>query len=211
MKVIPVAEAAPRASEIAKVVADGGLACFPVGGSYRIVADARSEAAITRLMQSKRRAKNHPALVLVADLAAARGMVKGTSWKVTQRLASKLWPGPLTLALPPSDELPAKVRKLLTRATGTIGVRIPDDPLALQVLRSFGGPLLLSSANLEQKPGASSAAAIRQRFVHAVDLWVDAGDTVPGTPSTIVEVTETSWKLVREGAVSRARVETAAA
>ena len=211
MKLIPIAEASARVDEIVAAIADGGLACFPVRGAYRIAADARSEDAILRLMQSKRRAKHHPTLILVGDLAAARTIVDGTAWTTTRRLADRLWPGPLTLVLPPSDELAPKIKKLLTRATGKLGVRMSDDPLASAVVRRFGGPLLLSSANLEQKPGSTSAAAVRLRFVNTVDVWVDAGDIKPTPPSTVVEVTETTWKILREGAVALADVETAAA
>lgn len=202
MKVIPVADAHESASEIAATIAGGGLACFPVRGAYRIAADARSEDAITRLMQSKRRARHHPTLILVSDLEAARDIVAGTSWSTTQRLAERLWPGPLTLVLPPSDELPAKIKKLLTRASGKLGIRVPGDPLAAAILRAFGGPMLLSSANIERKPGASSAAVVRQRFLNAVDVWVDAGDLPASPPSTVLEVTESSWKVLREGAVA---------
>ncbi len=210
MKIIPLADALAHAPDLAATLTAGGLVCFPIGGIYRVVADARSDAAITRLMQSKRRARNHPALILVRDLAAARAVVKGTAWRLTQRLAQRLWPGPLTLVLPPSDDLPAAIKKLLTRATGALGIRVPDEPLAIDVLRAFGGPLLVSSANLEQKPGATSAAAIRQRFVHSIDAWVDGGDTRPAPPSTVVELTETAWTLVREGAITRAQLEQAA-
>ncbi len=211
MKLIPIAEAAARVDEIVAAITGGGLACFPVRGAYRIAADARSEDAILRLMQSKRRARNHPTLILVGDLAAAGSIVDGTAWKTTKRLTDKLWPGPLTLVLPPSDELAPKIKKLLARATGKLGIRMSDDPLASAVVRRFGGPLLLSSANLEQKPGSTSAAAVRQRFVNAVDIWVDAGDIKPTPPSTVVEVTETSWKILRQGEVSLADVESAAA
>ena len=211
MKSIPIGEAATRVLEIAKVLAEGGLACFPVNGTYRLAADATSDEAIMRLTQSKRRARNHPALVLVSDLEAAGTIVDGGAWALTRRIAAHLWPGPLTLALPPSEELSSKLRKLLSRATGTIGVRVPDDPLAALVLRAFGRPLLLSSANLERKPGASSASVVRQRFVSSVDVWVDAGDIVPTTASTIVELTETSWKVLRDGAMPRAQIERAAA
>jgi len=211
MNVIPVSEASQRVSEIANVLADGGLACFPVRGAYRIAADVSSEATITRLMQSKRRARNHPTLVLVGDLATARSVVAGTTWSTTQRLAERLWPGPLTLVLPPSDELPTKVKKLLTRASGKLGVRVPDDPIASAVVRAFGKPMLLSSANVEQKPGASSAATVRQRFLNAVDVWVDAGDLKPSPPSTVVEVTDSAWKVLRDGAIPRAELERALA
>ncbi len=211
MKVIPFAQAQQRADEVARVLADGGLACFPMRGAYRLAVDARSEAAVERLMHSKRRAKHHPSLVLVADLAGAKGVVEGTGWSTTRRLAERLWPGPLTMVLPPSAHLPGKLKKTLAKATGTVGVRVPDDPFVLQVLRAFGGPLLLSSANLEQKPGASSAATVHQRFVRAIDIWVDAGDVTPAPPSTVVAVKDGSWELVRDGAISREAIERASA
>ncbi len=211
MKVIPFAEAHQRTAEVARVLADGGLACFPMRGAYRLAVDARSEAAVERLMHSKRRAKHHPSLVLVADLAGAKQVVEGTGWSTTRRLAERLWPGPLTMVLPPSAQLPAKLKKTLAKATGTVGVRVPDDPFTLQVLRAFGGPLLLSSANLEQKPGASSAATVHQRFVRAIDVWVDAGDVTPAPPSTVVAVKDGSWELVRDGAIPREAIERASA
>ena len=210
MKIVPAADAVGRATEIAKVLAGGGLACFPMRGSYRLAADARSEAAVQRLVQSKRRAKNHPSLILVASLAVAGTVVSGTAWRHTRRFAERLWPGPLTMVLPPSDELPARVKKTLARATGSVGVQVPSDPLAVAVARAFGGPILLSSANLEEKPGASSAAAVQQRLGRNLDIWVDAGDMAAGPPSTIVEVTESSWKVIRDGAVPLADLERAA-
>ncbi|HVV88285.1 MAG TPA: L-threonylcarbamoyladenylate synthase [Kofleriaceae bacterium] len=209
MKIVPVADAAARADEVANVLAQGGLACFPMRGSYRLAADVQSEDAVNRLMQSKRRAKHHPSLVLVASLAVAGGVVGGTGWRPTRRLADRLWPGPLTMVLPPSDKLPARVSKVLTRATGRLGVQVPDDPLARAILDRFGGPLLLSSANLEQKPGASSGNVVQQRFGRTVDIWIDAGEMKPGLPSTIVELTETAWTIIRDGAVSRAALERA--
>lgn len=211
MKVVPLAEASASAVQIAKVLADGGLVCFPMRGVYRIAADVRSADAVTRLMHSKRRARNHPALVLVASLATAHDVVAGTAWPIARRLAERLWPGPLTLVLPPSDELPTPVRKLLTRATGKLGVQVPADPIAAAIMSRFGGPLLLSSANLEQKPGSSSAAAVQQRFGRAVEIWIDAGDIKPAPPSTIIEVTETAWNLIRDGAVPQSDIERAAA
>lgn len=211
MKIIPVAEAPQRVAELASALSGGGLISFPMGGAYRLAADLRSEAAVTRLLQSKRRARSHPVLSLVPSLAAARAIVDGTSWPLTRRLAERLWPRPLTLVLPPSDQLPAKIRRLLTRATGKVGVRVPDEPLAVAIVRAFGAPLLLSSANLESKPGASSAATVRQRFAHTVDVWVDAGDVQATLPSTLVEVTADSWKIVRAGAVPAADIERATA
>lgn len=209
MRTIAHADAVTRATDIAEVISAGGLACIPIRGAYRMLADARSHAAITRLAQSKRRAHNRPALVIVPDLATARDIVDGTEWPLTRKLTQALWPGPLTLVLPPSSQLPAKVAKLLTRSTGKLGVRLPDDPLSAAVVKAVGGPVLVSSANIENKPGASSADVVRKRFERVLDVWVDAGDVQPEPPSTLVEVDENTWKIVREGAVSRAAIEDA--
>ncbi len=211
MKVVPVADAEAHVAEIAALVAGGGLACIPLRGAYRIIADARSETAITRLVQSKRRAHNRPALILVSDLAAARELVDGTSWPLTIRATKKLWPGPVTLVLPPSKKLPAKITKLLARSTGRLGIRVPDDALSASILEKFGAPLLVSSANIENKPGSTSASAVRQRFERSVDIWIDAGDIRPEPPSTLIDISETGWELVREGAIARAVIERALA
>lgn len=211
MKVVPVADAEAHVAEIAALVAGGGLACIPLRGAYRIIADARSESAITRLVQSKRRAHNRPSLILVSDLAAAREIVDGTAWPLTIRATKKLWPGPVTLVLPPSKKLPAKITKLLARKTGRLGIRVPDDALSASILETFGAPLLVSSANIENKPGATSASAVRQRFDRSVDIWIDAGDIKPEPPSTLIDISETGWELVREGAIARAVIERALA
>jgi L-threonylcarbamoyladenylate synthase len=203
VKTIPFSEALGRTSEVVEVLAAGNLACIPIRGAYRIIADARSEAAINRLAQSKRRAHNRPALILVPSLAAASDIVDGTTWSITKRLTKSLWPGSLTLLLPGSDRLPAKVKKVLTRSTGRIGIRIPDDPLATAIVRDFNAPIVVSSANLESKPGSGSAATVRARFARTVEVWIDASDVSPESPSTLVDLSETEWKIVREGAVSR--------
>jgi L-threonylcarbamoyladenylate synthase len=212
VKIVPVAavHTDPHLiDDIVTALRDGGLVCFPVRGTYRLAADATNESAVLRLMQTKRRASNHPALLFVPSLEAARSVVTGTHWASSKRLAKHFWPRPLTLVLPPSDELPGKVKKLLTRATGKIGVRMPEDPLSERILAAFGGPILVSSANLERKPGSSSAAAIRQRFEGKLELWVDAGDTTPGPQSTLVAPAEGSWDLLREGAITRDELERA--
>jgi L-threonylcarbamoyladenylate synthase len=186
---------------IVTTLREGGVVCFPDGGTYRLLADLLSESAVNKMLQSKRRTANHPALVLVPSLLAAKSVVKGTQWHITKRLAEKCWPAALTLLLEPSAELPAKIKRQLTKATGKLGVRMPADKLSAAVMAKFAGPLLMSSANLEDKAGANSAAAIRQRFVGKIDLWVDGGDTTSGSPSTLVDVSESSWVIVRRGAV----------
>lgn len=209
MKVIPVAEATDAVGELVEALAAGRLVCIPVRGAYRILADARSLDAITRLEQSKRRTHTRPALVIVSGLAAAKELVDGTEWALTKRLAKKFWPGSLTLVLPPSDKLAPKIKKALTRSTGAIGVRATANGLCAAIVKELGAPVLVSSANLEKKPGAGSASTVKARFQTTVDIWVDAGDLKSEPPSTLVSVTQEGWKMIREGAVSADAITTA--
>jgi L-threonylcarbamoyladenylate synthase len=103
------------------------------------------------------------------------------------------------------------VAKTLTRATGKVGVRSPACAVAARVVREFGGPLLVSSANLERKAGANSLAQVRKNFQQRLDVCVDSGDLPEGKASTLVEITDGEWRVAREGAISREQIEAALA
>jgi L-threonylcarbamoyladenylate synthase len=209
MKTIALADARGAGTAIADLAATlsaGGVVCVPLRGTYRLLAPVRAEAAIARVLQGKRRTDNRPSLVLVPSLAAAAEVVDGTAWPTTTRLARAFWPGPLTMVLPPSDQLSSKLRKTLSRANGGIGVRQSHDPLIGQIVAAAGTPLLATSANLAAKPGATSAAAIRQRLGASIDVWVDGGDTAPAEPSTVIAVTASGWSLVRGGVIAEAEL-----
>ena len=208
MKAITVAELGEKPhlyEEIGQTLRRGGIVAFPVGSTYRLAADLASPEAVLRLMQTKRRAGHHPALVFIPD-PNMLGHV-GVLSPLGHRLATRFWPGPLTLVLPLGADLPPKVVKTLTRATGRIGVRCPETPIASQIMREFGGPLLVSSANMEKKSGAESVAKVRRSFLQRIDLLIDAGDLAPGPPSTLVEVIGTDWKILREGALATSVIE----
>jgi L-threonylcarbamoyladenylate synthase len=213
MKIIPAADldSSPnRYREIVDALVQDGLACFPAESNYRLAASLFSADAVMRLMQSKRRAGHHPALVFVADVAML-GQVVAEVPEAAARLAAAFWPGPLTLLLDLRDDLPPKVAKTLTRATGKVGVRAPSCTVAARVVREFGGPLLISSANLERKAGAGSLAQVRKNFQQKLAVCVDAGDLREGPPSTLVEIDADGWRVAREGAIAREAIEAALA
>jgi L-threonylcarbamoyladenylate synthase len=213
MKVIRAADLAASPElyrDIVSTIKQDGLACFPVGAAYRVAANVFSAEAVTRLMQSKRRAAHHPALIFVAG-AEMLGPICGQLSPTALRLAHAFWPGLLTLLLEPGADLPPKVVKILTRATGKIGVRCPADKIAAQVVRELDGPMLVSSANLERKMGAGSLAQVRKNFQQRIDLLVDAGDLQPSTPSTLVDVEGDGWRVTRVGAVAEEAIAAAIA
>ncbi len=204
MHIIKLQDAAEESGfydEAAEILERGGLVCFPCNGKYRLAADLRDYDAIIRLHQAKRRVGKAPALVFVSD----QEMLADVAAEVpdgADRLMDSFWPGPLTILFEANPDLGRKIVKQLVRANGHVGVRVPDDPIALGIVRAFGGPLLISSANRENKPGAGSPAQVRKNFVHRIDLFVDAGDLQGEPPSTVVNLDGGDMRIAREGAIA---------
>ena len=190
-----------RYAETAAVLDRGELLCFPAPAGYKLAADLASPPAITAMIQAKRRVKNAPALVLVPDEGWVHQVARSVS-EPARALMRRFWPGPVTLLFKASDELHPKVRKPLTKAKGWLGVRVPDDQVTLGVVREFGRPVLVSSANLARKQGAHSVAQVKKNFGRTVELLVDAGDIRPSVNSTLVDVSGPGVSVVRAGAVT---------
>ena len=189
--------------EAKRVLERGGLVCLPCNGTYRILADLNNPDAVTKLFQSKRRVGKAPALVFVRDeamLTQVAHSVHATASRLTQ-----LWPAPLTILFDASGALPVKVRKQLGSAK--IGVRVPEDAMARELMKHLSGPLLVSSANREHKHGEQSPAQVRKNFANQVDLFIDAGDLPASSHSTVVDVDGGGEvKVTRQGVLEEALI-----
>ena len=200
----------PIVAEAARVVESGGLVCLPTRGRYRIIADLTDARAVVRLMQSKGRVKHAPALVFIDSRKRLHAVARDVD-PLALALARALWPGPLTLRVQPADELPPKVLRQLGGRKTKLGVRVPDDPLARAVAARVGRPLLVSSANRQERSGESSPAQVRKTFVGRVDLFVDGGDLEALPDSTVVDVQDGRVVVARAGAISADELERIAA
>jgi L-threonylcarbamoyladenylate synthase len=206
IKAEPVADAKSQVDAVVEVLDSGGVVCMPCGGSYRLLADLSDQDAVLSLMQAKRRVSKTPSLVFIGEekmLSQVAGDVDPGAYP----LMKALWPGPLTIRFDASREIPSKVRKILTKATGKVGVRIPEESLVQQVVKTLGRPVLVSSANKENKRGEASPAQIRQNFFGRIGLFVDAGDLPDAPNSTVVEVKNGRVKVIRPGHVSEERIQ----
>ncbi len=191
--------------QVTEALEDGSLVCIPTPSGYKILADLGSPSAITAMLQAKRRVKNAPALIFVPD----GGWVDKVATSVSQearKLMGQFWPGPMTLLFKASDDLHPKVRKPLTKAKGWLGVRVPDDQVSASVLKAFGRPVLVSSANLAKKKGANSVAQVKKNFGRTVDMIIDAGDLPVNPNSTLVDVSNGAVSVIRAGAIEEDRI-----
>ena len=179
-------------------LAAGELVIFPTESVYGLGADARSAAAVDRLVSVRGREPGKPILVLVRDLAMAETVAADVP-SAARRLADEFWPGPLTLVLPARDDLPAP----LTAGTGTIGVRVSGHPHAAALVAGLGRPVTAPSAN---PPGATPPrhlADARAYFGDAVAVYLDGGELAGGA-STVAMIEDDRVRVLRAGPVSEA-------
>ena len=186
----------------ARSLREGGLVAFPTETVYGLGADATNPAAIARLYQAKGRPAFNPLIAHVGDLAAAREI--GRFDAAALRLAEAFWPGPLTLVLPKTGH--CAVADLATAGLDTVAIRIPAHPVARDILRIFGRPVVAPSANLSGHVSPTTAAHVQSDLEGRIDLIVDGGAVAVGVESTIVGIFDQPM-LLRPGGLPRADIE----
>ena len=188
--------------EAAAILRRGGLVAFPTETVYGLGADAENPAAVARLFAAKGRPVNHPVIVHIgrAELLAQWAADIPPS---ARRLAQRFWPGPLTLVL----KRAARVPDAVTGGQDTVGLRVPDHPVALALLAAFGGGIAAPSANRFGWLSPTTAAHVRTELGEAVDYIVDGGPCRVGIESTILDVSGARPRLLRPGAITPAEIE----
>src|SRR6202158_1487103 len=199
-QILPAGEAAVAAA--ARCLAAGGLVAFPTETVYGLGADATNPAAIARLYQAKGRPSFNPLIAHVRDIGAAMRIARFDASATA--LAKAFWPGPLTLVLPKTRDCP--VADLATAGLETIAIRVPAHPLAREILRAFGGPVVAPSANLSGHVSPTTAAHVQSDLAGRIDLIVDGGPVAVGVESSIVGCFDDAV-LLRPGGLPRGDIE----
>lgn len=166
-------EAAMTSSDIDQAVAvlrAGGLVAFPTETVYGLGADASNDAAVARVFSVKGRPTNHPLIVHLADAAQLDGWAASVT-PTARLLADAFWPGPLTILV----ERSASVSLAVTGGRSTVGLRVPDHTVALELLRAFGGGIAAPSANRFGRVSPTTAAHVVADLGDDVDLVLDGG------------------------------------
>ena len=198
--ILPASEA--TAAMAARCLAEGGLVAFPTETVYGLGADATNAAAVARLYQAKGRPAFNPLIAHIRDIEAARQIAQFDA--PAMALAEAFWPGPLSLVLPKSKG--CVVADLATAGLDTIAIRVPAHPVAREILRAFGGPVVAPSANLSGHVSPTTAAHVQTDLGGRIDLVVDDGPVEVGVESTIVGCFEQPM-LLRPGGVPSGEIE----
>ena len=188
----------------AAAIRNGGLVGLPTETVYGLAADATNRKAIERLYAVKGRPADHPSIVHIADIDDASTWV--AAWPAAaELLARRFWPGPLTLILQAGDRAdPAALG-----GTGTVALRLPDNPLALQLIEESGTGLAAPSANRFGRVSPTTALHVAEDLGADVDVILDGGRCGIGLESTIVDLTGSAPRILRPGAITAEMIEEA--
>ncbi|HSB03285.1 MAG TPA: L-threonylcarbamoyladenylate synthase [Anaerolineales bacterium] len=193
-EILPASSSAtiPRAHE---VLQSGGLVAFPTDTVYGVGALAFDEQAVASVYAAKDRPAEKAIPILIGD-ADDLEKVAIEIPDIARKLASRFWPGPLTLLVPKRLDLPESVS-----TTATVGVRVPDHEVARALLRA-AGPLAVTSANISGGRSPATAQEVYEQLGGRIPLIIDGGRAPGGVPSTLVDCTIPELKILREGPIS---------
>lgn len=182
-----------KSSEILK---NSGIIAYPTESFYALGVLATDEVAIKKLYTIKKRQAEKPLPIIIGDINSLASIVKAIPAQA-EDLINRYWPGPLTLIFDSQDNIP----DLLTGDKKKLAVRIPGESVALHLARALGLPFTSTSANTAGQPPAEEIDSIIKYFGDKIDLIIDAGKAPGGKPSTIIDVTVTPPKVLREGRI----------
>ena len=179
----------------------GELVAFPTETVYGLGADARNPAALRKVYAMKGRPSTHPLILHLADAAQLSQWVAAVP-PAAQALATRFWPGPLTLVLPRASG----VLDELTGGQDSVAIRVPAHPIARAVLAAFGSGVAAPSANRYGRVSPTRAEHVREEFPQGL-LVLEGGECAVGLESTIVSLLDAEPRLLRPGAITRAQLE----
>ena len=199
---MPTTKMSLAVEEAATILCRGGLVAFPTETVYGLGADAENPEAVARIFAAKGRPANHPVIVHIGHV----GLLERWAADIPPsalRLAQHFWPGPLTLILKRSTRVPDAV----TGGQETVGLRMPDHPVALALLAAFGGGLAAPSANRFGRLSPTTAEHVRAELGASVDYVVDGGPCRVGIESTVLDLSGVHPRQLRPGAITAAEIE----
>lgn len=187
----------------ADVLKCGGVIGYPTETVYGIGCSAFNGNAVDRIIQLKNRDRSKAMIIIAGDTVQVRELVTSIP-EEAERLIENFWPGPLTIVFEASSLL----KDFAFGKSKTIAIRIPDSVICMELIKESGFPIISTSANISGQPPATSAEQVADYFGTQLDLIVDGGPSQEIHPSTVVDITHASPRIVREGAISTLEINT---
>jgi len=191
----------PIIQQAVTILKQGGLVAMPTETVYGLAADASNPSAVKKIYEAKGRPSSHPVIVHLASIHQI------DKWAVNipatvKAMLSQFWPGPLTIICQKAPHVPNE----LTGGQSTIGIRVPNHPVAQALLQAFDGGLAAPSANRFGRISPTDAAHVREELGDKVDLVLEGGRSKVGIESTILDINQKPYRILRLGAISAEQI-----
>lgn len=186
----------------AEIIKQGGLVVFPTETVYGLGASVYNVNAVRNIFKAKGRPADNPLIVHIADKKDVQLLAKKPS-KTAMMLMERFWPGPLTIVLKKKKV----VSDIITAGSDSVAIRMPDNRIALALIKAVGAPLVAPSANISGRPSPTKAKDALEDMNGRVDLIIDGGKTKIGIESTVMDVTTKLPIILRPGAISKEDIE----
>jgi len=181
--------------EASKIVKNGGLIVYPTDTVYGLGCDPFNVRAVKRVFKVKGERKDKPLPILASDIKFIEKIAYIN--EKAKKIAEGYWPGPLTLVVPKKPVLPS----IVTCGLASVGVRIPNHTVAIQLINLCNGLLIGTSANKTGEKSPKTAQEAYEQLSEQVDMFLDGGPTPLGQESSIVDLTSGKPKMLREGPI----------
>ncbi len=186
----------------AKFIQEGKLVAFPTETVYGLGANALNPLAVAKIFEAKERPSFDPLIIHIANLQQLEKLVQKPDERV-YKLAEKFWPGPLTMVLPKSKLVP----DIVTSGLPTVGIRMPSNEIALELISTSGCSIAAPSANKFGRISPTTAAHVMKQLPN-IDFILDGGKTSVGIESTIIRLTDIGFQILRNGIITQEELET---
>ena len=198
-----ISQTAESLRRISETIHRGGIIAFRTDTFYGLGADPLNREAVRSIKQLKGREGDKPILIVISELDQIERLITDRT-RSFHLLAERFWPGPLTLIGNAAPMVPEEI----TAGTGTVGVRLPGGDKVRALISECGGALTATSANPSHQPPAKTAQEVHQYFGEKIELIVDGGRAQTDQPSTVVDVSGTEPRLIREGVMVWSEIQT---
>ncbi|CAM4042973.1 MULTISPECIES: L-threonylcarbamoyladenylate synthase [Bacillus] len=192
----------PQLQEAAKLLRENEAIAFPTETVYGLGANAMNDEAIAKIFEAKGRPSDNPLIVHIGTKSQLDGIVKEIP-PVAEKLMEHFWPGPLTIILPRKEGISEKV----TAGLNTVGVRMPDHPVALALIEEANVPVAAPSANRSGRPSPTLASHVYEDLNEKIAGIVDGGATGVGVESTVIDCTSDVPTILRPGGITKEQLE----
>lgn len=188
--------------EAVSLLKTGEIVALPTETVYGLAADAKNESAIKKIFIAKNRPKNHPLIVHIDSFDRIQEWTDDIP-DYAYKLSEHFWPGPLTMLLNKKHN----IANIITGESTKIALRIPNNHLMLQIIKSVGGALVAPSANTHKKLSPTRAEHVMQDLAGKISAVLDGGPCNIGIESTIIDLTNKTPKILRPGSITKDLIE----